>query len=59
MVDLLARNMPVCCPIFVSLTWKILFWRKIKLTWSDTDVKKLPRNYISTCTSKAAGSNKG
>ena len=28
--------------IFVSLTWKILFYRKIKLTWSHTDIKKLP-----------------
>ena len=46
MVDLLARNMPVCCPIFVSLTWKIFFWRKIKFTWSHTDVKKLPHNII-------------
>ena len=35
----------------------ILFRRKMKLSWSRTDAKKVT-SYISTCTSKAAGNNK-
>ena len=40
--------------VFASLMQNILFWRKMKLSWSHTDAKKVT-SYIST--SKAAGDN--
>ena len=53
--------------VFASLTRKILFWRKMKWSWSHTEAKKNKQtnkqkpkkqvtSYIST--SKAAGNNK-